>query len=97
MAKLIDVNKTVENILKVENVQFKLLKRDEKQNTALLVTPTNDDFARGIISIDSEKISVGVQSPDKDGKITITLQPTTVEILEIISFVEIPEPVQEAE
>jgi len=44
MKRLINVLQTVENILAVENVQFKLLKRDEEKDTALLVTPTNDDF-----------------------------------------------------
>jgi hypothetical protein len=90
MAKLINVEQTVKNILAVEGVQFKLLKRDEKANTALLVTSTNDDFQRGLISIDPNKFSVGLQSPDEDGKISLILQPITADFLEVIALIDEP-------
>lgn len=89
--KQIDVKQTVTNILAVENVQFKLLKQDQEKNTALLVTPTDDNFQRGLITIDVNQIALGVQSPDKDGVITLTLQPTPVEILELVALVEVTE------
>lgn len=95
MGKIINVEQTVTNILSVENVQFKLLKTDEKENSALLVTPTNDNFQRGLIAIDPQKFSIGIQSPDDEGMIVLNLQPVTVEFLELISFIEVPEEVEE--
>lgn len=101
MPKRINVEQTVANILAVKDVNFKILKKDEKTNTATLVTPTNDQFERGVISLTTETISIGVQSPDKEGKITLTLAPLTLELLELISYTEfdVPptvEPVEEA-
>jgi len=86
MGKQIDVARTVENILAVDNVQFKILKRDDKTNSVFLVTQPNDDFQRGTITVSPESVSVGIQGPDKDGKIVTSLQPVAVEVLETIAF-----------
>lgn len=85
---VINVKKTVQQILAVPNVQFKLFKEDESTGTVLLSTPVNDDFSRGVISIDSDKVSVGVQGPNKEGKIVLTFQPIASEILNLIVFEE---------
>lgn len=96
MAKIIDIDKTVANILAVEEVQFKLLKRDREKNLALLATPVNDDFQRGVIAIDENKFSVGLQSPNEEGVLTVTYQPISAEFFEVVTLVE-DQAVEEAE
>lgn len=93
--KHINVERTVANILAVPNVQFKLLNKNEKENRVLLVTPTSDNFERGLITLDPNTFSVGVQAPNADGKITLTLQPITPEFLELIVLEEETKPVTE--
>lgn len=95
MSRRINVDKTVANILSVPNVQFRLFKQEEETHTTLLVTPVNDDFSRGVLSIDPDKVSIGVQGPNKEGKITLTFQPIASEILELVVFEETKPKVEE--
>ena len=97
MSRKIDVNKTVEQILAVPNVQFKLFKENQDSNATLLVTPVTDDFSRGVLSIDPDKVSIGVQGPNNEGKIILTFQPLASEILELIVFEEVEQPTVETE
>jgi len=88
MSKFINVTATAEQILAVPDVQFKLLKRDEEKDITILSTPIGDDFSRGLLSIEPDKISIGIQAPDKEGKITLVYQPLASEILELVVFQE---------
>ena len=95
MSRKINVSKTVEQILSVPNVQFKLFKENQDNNATLLVTPVTDDFSRGVLSIDPDKVSIGVQGPNTEGKIVLTFQPLASEILELVVFEEAEQPTVE--
>ncbi len=89
MPTFINVEKTIKNILSVENVRFKLFKRDIVKNDAMLVTPTNDNFERTVIIINQQTISVAQQSLNEEGKLDLVFQPISAEILKQIMFVKI--------
>jgi hypothetical protein len=85
----IHIKQTVKNILSVEDVQFKIIKEDEKTGHILLGTPVNNDFIRGVIVVEKERVGLGTQGPDENGKMTTLFQPLTYEIIQQIAFEEV--------
>lgn len=85
--KQINVNKTVSEILSTEDVQFKKLNENKETGEVILATPVNDGFQRAIIIISPLSIGVGVQGPDEQGKLVVTFQPVSNEILHNVRYV----------
>ena len=84
---MIDIQKTVDSILATKDVQFKVLATDQKTNAVTLATPVDDNFNRGIIVVEHQRIGIGTQGPDEAGKLTTLFQPATLELIENIVYV----------
>jgi hypothetical protein len=84
----IAIKETIDKILSVPDVQFKVVKEDEKTGHIMLGTPVNDQFFRGIIIVEKERVGLGTQGPDDEGKMVTLFQPLTLEIIQQIVFKE---------
>jgi len=85
---MINIEKTVASILATKDVQFKQYQKDEKTGTITLTTPVNDEFVRGVIVVEKERIAIGSQGPDASGKVITSFQPVSMELIEKIVLVE---------
>jgi len=95
---MINIKETVNAILATKDVQFKEFQTDEKTGTMTLTTPVNDEFVRGVIVVENERIAIGSQGPDKSGTIITSFQPVSMELIDkIVKVKEEAAPVVEKE
>ena len=87
---MININETVKAILSTPDVQFKVFKTEKETGNVMLTTAVNDEFNRGVIIVEKDRVAIGTQGPDADGKLNTVFQPVTLELIDKI--VRIPEP-----
>jgi len=86
---IIDVQATVERIIALPQLGFKLLERkEEDQVGAVLVTPVDDDFRRNIIVLNTNSVGIGVQAPNAEGKLQVTFNQTPVELIDLLVTID---------
>lgn len=92
--QIIDVQATVERILALPQLGFKVLEQKEEATGAVLVTPVTDEFSRNMIIINTNSVGIGIQAPDKEGKLVVTFNQVPLELLGLLVMVD-PQPVVE--
>ena len=81
---MIDIKATVEKILSIKGIGFKVHKEYLETGMTILTTPVDDSFSRGVITIECEQISLAIQSVDENEKLVKLFQPLPIDLLESI-------------